>query len=200
MFWTRKKKDQSEKSEVSDRIPAGQHLTKKWPVLHVGSVPNVTPATWSFETSGLVENPLRFSWDEFSDLPMVEITTDFHCVTTWSKLDMTWRGVPIAEILRRTGVRPEAHFVMAHAEGGYTTNIPLEVLNDDDVLLAVACDGEPLTPEHGAPMRLVVPKRYAWKSAKWLRGMEFMEDDQPGFWEMRGYHNNADPWKEERFG
>ncbi len=185
---------------VQGRIPPGQHLTRKWPVLHVGQIPRFDPATWKFETSGLVEAPMELDWAAFGELPQVDLTTDFHCVTTWSKLDMVWRGVPIAEILGRTRPAPEATHVIIHSHGGYATNLPLDVVNDDDVLLATGCDGTPLTPDHGYPLRLVVPKRYAWKSAKWLRALEFTSADQPGFWELRGYHNNAEPWAEERFG
>jgi len=183
-----------------DRIPAGQHLTRRWPVLHVGSPPAFDPATWSFEISGLVEQPLQLTWEAFNALPMIDQTSDMHCVTTWSRLDMTWRGVPMATLLEQTRPRAGAAFVIAHCDGGYTTNIALDVLREPDVLLAIGADGETLSDEHGFPMRLVIPSRYAWKSAKWLRRLEFVDEDRPGFWEVRGYHNNADPWTEERFG
>ena len=183
-----------------DRVPPGQRLTRKWPVLHVGHPPEFDPATWSLRTFGEVETPLELSWDDFGKLPMQALGADMHCVTTWSKLDMTWRGVHIREILALTRPTAAATYVIAHCDGGYTTNVPMEVLDDDDVLLAVGCDGEPLSVDHGFPMRLVIPKRYAWKSAKWLRGLEFSPVDKPGFWEVRGYHNEADPFKEERFG
>lgn len=185
---------------LADRIPPGQHLTRKWPVLHVGQIPSFDAATWRFETRGLVGTPLSLDWEAFGDLPQVDLKTDFHCVTTWSKLDMVWRGVPIREVLARTAPSAQVRHVIIHSHGGYTTNLPLEVLADDDVLLATGCDGEALSPEHGYPLRLVVPKRYAWKSAKWLHALEFTVNDQPGFWELRGYHNNAEPWAEERFG
>ena len=185
--------------KLEGRIPPGQHLTRKWPVLHVGQIPAFDRATWRFQTSGLVEQPLDLDWKSFGELPQVDLQTDFHCVTTWSKLDMVWRGVPIRELLART--RPKgARHVIIHSHGGYTTNLPFDVLDDEDVMLATGCDGEDLTPEHGYPLRLVVPKRYAWKSAKWLSGLEFSATDKPGFWELRGYHNNAEPFAEERFG
>lgn len=183
-----------------NRVPPGQRLTRKWPVLHVGHPPSFDPQAWDFKTFGLVETPMTWSWEAFNELPMCEVVADMHCVTTWSKLDMRWRGVPISAILEATAPTAQASHVIAHCDGGYTTNMPFEVLNDDDVMLAVACNGETLSEDHGFPMRLVVPKRYAWKSAKWLRGLEFSAQDKPGFWEVRGYHNQADPWKEERFG
>ena len=186
--------------QLDGRIPPGQHLTRKWPVLHVGQIPSFDAATWRFETSGLVDQPLALDWKGLCELPQVEIQTDFHCVTTWSKLDMVWRGISIREVLARTQPRADARYVIIHSHGGYTTNLPLDVLADDDVLLATGCDGAALTPDHGYPLRLVVPKRYAWKSAKWLCGLEFSATDRPGFWELRGYHNNAEPFAEERFG
>jgi DMSO/TMAO reductase YedYZ molybdopterin-dependent catalytic subunit len=148
---------------------------------------------------GLVENPVTWSWEEFKQLPRVKLETDIHCVTRWSKLDMTWEGVPIAHVLELVKPKPEAKFVIAHAEAGFTANLPIEAIMDDDVLLADVADGMELTPEHGYPLRLLVPKRYFWKSAKWLRGLEFVAADQPGFWEQNGYNNNADPWREERY-
>jgi DMSO/TMAO reductase YedYZ molybdopterin-dependent catalytic subunit len=184
---------------VADRIPPGQYLTEKFPVLHYGSVPHVALDGWDLRVSGLVERPLRLTWEEFRALPRKTVTTDIHCVTRWSKLDTVWEGVAIQEILRLAGVRPEATHVVEHAEQGYTTNVPLSVLDDDDVLLADTFDGKPLELEHGWPLRLVLPKRYFWKSAKWLRELEFLDRDQPGFWERYGYNNNADPWQEERY-
>ncbi len=184
----------------NERVPPGQRLTRKWPVLHVGHPPTFDAARWSFEVFGSVEAPQKWDWNAFNALPMTKMTVDMHCVTTWSKLDMTWRGVPIREILKLVRPTSDARHIIAHCDGGYTTNVSMEVLDDDDVMLAVACDGEPLSVDHGFPMRLVVPKRYAWKSAKWLRKLEFSPQDKPGFWEVRGYHNEADPWKEERFG
>jgi len=184
---------------LAARVPPGQYLTEKFPVLHYGSVPRIDLATWDFKVYGLVDSPFTLSWEQFRALPRKQVATDIHCVTRWSKLDTTWEGVPIQAILEMAGVRPEAAFVVAHAEQGYTTNMPLSVLDDDDVLLADTFDGQPLEPDHGYPLRLLVPKRYFWKSAKWIRGLEFLDRDNLGFWERYGYHNDADPWKEERF-
>ncbi len=181
------------------RVPPGQRVTEKFPVLHYSSIPKFDAQTWDFRVFGLVEKPLTLSYDEFLALPTVRIVADIHCVTGWTKLDTTWEGVPFQELIRLVQVKPEAEFVMVHCEQGYTTNLPLQVLMDDDVLFAYRYDDAPLTPEHGHPLRLVVPKRYFWKSAKWVRGLEFMAQDRLGFWEVRGYHNNADPWKEERY-
>jgi DMSO/TMAO reductase YedYZ molybdopterin-dependent catalytic subunit len=185
--------------DVAERIPPGQFLTERWPVLHHGAIPSFNPATWDLRVFGLVEHELRFSWDEFLAFPRVVVNADMHCVTRWSKLDNTWEGVSARTIIEAAGVKPEARFVLFHSDGGYTANIPFEVFADEDVLLALKHDDEELTAEHGYPLRAVVPKRYAWKSAKWLRGIEFMAGDMLGFWEQYGYHNNADHWKEERF-
>jgi DMSO/TMAO reductase YedYZ molybdopterin-dependent catalytic subunit len=185
--------------EQRRRVPPGQYVTEKWPVLHYGTVPSADLASWSFRVWGEVEQPFSLSWDEFRDLPRVRVHTDIHCVTRWSRLDIDFEGVPIRHILDLARLKPSARFVLAHAEQGYTTNLPLSVLDDDDVLLADTAEGEPLTPEHGYPLRLVVPKRYFWKSAKWLRGLEFRATDKPGFWERNGYHNEADYWREQRF-
>ncbi|MBA3795771.1 MAG: molybdopterin-dependent oxidoreductase [Chloroflexi bacterium] len=181
------------------RVPPGQYVTQKWPVLHYGSVPSVDLATWDFRVWGDVEEPFTFSWEEFRQMPRKSIHRDIHCVTRWTRLDMDFEGVPIQHILERARPKPSARFVVEHAEQGYTTNLPLDLLDDDDVLLADVADGEPLSPEHGYPLRLVVPKRYFWKSAKWIRGLQFRADDQLGFWERYGYHNEADPWQEQRF-
>jgi len=191
--------NRSQDRAVAERIPPGQYKTDKFPVLHYGSVPSTRLETWDFRVLGDVDSPLRLTWAEFKALPRKTVTTDIHCVTRWTKLDTTWEGVPIQEILRLAGVRPAATHVVEHAEQGYTTNLPLSVLDDDDVLLADTFDGKPLELEHGWPLRLVVPKRYFWKSAKWLRGLEFLDHDQLGFWERYGYSNDADPWKEERY-
>ncbi len=181
------------------RVPPGQFVTNGWPVLHYGAVPRFDPKTWTFRVWGLVEQPIELSYDEFRQLPTVEVVADIHCVTRWSKLGMSWEGVPARYLLELVRPKPEARFVIAHAEHGFTANLPLEALDDDDVLLAHRADGHDLTPEHGWPLRLVVPKRYFWKSAKWLRGLELTAEDHPGFWEQNGYNNNADPWKEERY-
>lgn len=181
------------------RVPPGQQITEKFPVLHYGAIPPFDPSSWRFRAFGLVGEALELSYQEFRRLPQVQVVADFHCVTGWSKQDNLWEGVSFREIARLVKPLPEARFVTVHCAGGYTTNLPLEVLMDDDVLFAHRHNGEDLTPEHGWPLRLVVPKRYAWKSAKWVIGLEFMAEDRPGFWEVRGYHNNADPMKEERF-
>jgi DMSO/TMAO reductase YedYZ molybdopterin-dependent catalytic subunit len=181
------------------RIPPGQYYTDKWPVLHAGSVPHVDPAAWDFRAFGLVRHPLRLSLDELKALGERETVADIHCVTRWSRLDVPWRGVPVRAILAAVEPLESVRFVIAHAEQGFTANLPLEAVDDDAALLAYEADGAPLTPEHGHPLRLMVPSRYFWKSAKWLRGLEFSDVDKPGFWEGYGYHNDADPWKEERY-
>jgi DMSO/TMAO reductase YedYZ molybdopterin-dependent catalytic subunit len=185
--------------EIQARIPKGQFLTTKFPVLTYGSTPKIQPDEWKLRLFGEVEEEIVFTWDDVMAMPQVEITTDFHCVTTWSKLDNVWKGVHIREILQRIQVKESAAYVMAHCYGGYTTNMPLEALDDADVLLAYGHNGANLDADHGYPMRLVVPKRYAWKSAKWISGLEFMSKDRAGFWERNGYSMNADPWTEERY-
>ncbi len=185
--------------EIEARIPPGQTLTQKWPVLSYGRTPRFNPATWDFRVWGLVGEERRWTYDEFMALPTTKVTADIHCVTTWSLLDSEWEGVAVRELLKDIRIKPEARFVMQHCDGGYTTNLPLDLFLDDDVLLCYRRNGEDLTPDHGWPLRLVVPKRYFWKSAKWVRGLEFMEKDKLGFWEQLGYNNSADPWKEERF-
>lgn len=184
---------------IAERIPPGQYRTEKFPVLHYGSIPKTDLAGWDFKVFGEVDSPFTLSWAEFKALPRKTVETDIHCVTRWTKLDTSWEGVPIQQILERAQVRPKAGFVLAHSEQGYTANMPLAVLNDSDVLLADTFDGQPLELEHGWPLRLLVPKRYFWKSAKWIRGLEFVDHDILGFWERYGYNNDADPWKEERF-
>lgn len=181
------------------RLPTEQYLTTKWPILTSEPIPEFDPATYRFRVWGAVEEPLDLSWAELQALPRVRLTADFHCVTTWSRYDNAWEGVAIRELLARVKPRPEARFVTAHSWSGYTTNMPLADLDDDDTLVAFQHDGADLEPPHGGPVRLIVPKLYAYKSAKWLSGLEFMEKDRPGFWEIRGYHNHADPWKNERY-
>jgi DMSO/TMAO reductase YedYZ molybdopterin-dependent catalytic subunit len=184
---------------IAGRIPPGQYRTEKFPVLHYGSTPKTELATWDFKVFGEVDSPFTITWTEFKALPRKTVQTDIHCVTRWTKLDTTWEGVPIQEILSRAQLRSSAGFVLAHSEQGYTANLPLSVLDDEDVLLADTFGGQPLELEHGWPVRLLVPKRYFWKSAKWIRGLEFVDHDILGFWERYGYNNDADPWKEERF-
>jgi len=183
------------------RIPPGQTLTApdKWPLLHFGPVPKTDLATWSLQVYGEVENPVTLSHEQFKQLPTKEITADIHCVTAWSRLGDRWTGVPIQALLELVKPKPEAHYVMAHCEYGYTTSVPLEVLDDDDVLLCTGWNGQDLSVEHGWPLRLLVPKKYLWKSAKWLRGLEFMTKNRLGFWEQRGYHDDADPFRETRY-
>lgn len=184
---------------MADRIPPGQALTTKWPVLTYGLTPRFDPRTWTFRCFGLVEEEVTWTWEEVLKLPRTEVTCDIHCVTRWSRLDNRFEGVPIREIMKRVRLKLEARYVMIHADPDYTTNLPLADLVDDDVLLALKHDGNELTPDHGGPLRLVVPKLYFWKSAKWLRAFEFLDVNPPGFWELNGYHMHADPWKEERY-
>jgi DMSO/TMAO reductase YedYZ molybdopterin-dependent catalytic subunit len=181
------------------RLPPGQYLTEKWPVLHAGSVPHTDLATWDFRVWGEIDQPLTLTWEEFSALPTVEVTQDIHCVTRWSRFDATFGGVAWSTIKEQIGQRPSARYAIAHAEQGFTSNVPADFLEREGAVLATHADGEPLTPEHGGPLRLVVPGKYFWKSAKWLRGIELSASDKPGFWERLGYHNDADPWDEERY-
>ncbi len=181
------------------KVPPGQFVTDKFPVLTYGATPKFDSNAWSFNLIGLIDQAVELSYDQFMSLPQTKLTADFHCVTQWSRLDNLWEGVSIHEIMKLVTLKPGAKFAMIFCDGGYTTNLPLENLLDDDVILAHKHDGQNLPPEHGWPLRLIVPKRYAWKSAKWVRGLEFMAEDRPGFWEMHGYHNDADPWSEERF-
>ena len=181
------------------RLPPGQVKTVKWPVLHHGQVPDVDLKTWNLIVDGRVAHPQRWSWEEFQALPRARVHSDIHCVTRWSRYDNLWEGVSLREVIGRASAEPDARFAILHAELGFTTNLPLMELLQDDVLLADRHDGEALTPEHGWPLRLVVPRRYFWKSAKWIRRIELVSSDEPGFWERNGYHNEADPWREERF-
>jgi DMSO/TMAO reductase YedYZ molybdopterin-dependent catalytic subunit len=180
------------------RIPPGQYLTERFPVLTYGRNPDYALADWSLRIRGEVEAPVSLTWDELMALEQVTVTADIHCVTRWSKLDTTWTGVRVRDLLDRARVNPEGRFVMAHCDGGYTTNIAIEALYDDDVLLAHQYDGRPLEDDHGAPLRLLVPSRYFWKSAKFIRELEVMPEDRHGFWELNGYHSDADPWTEQR--
>jgi DMSO/TMAO reductase YedYZ molybdopterin-dependent catalytic subunit len=197
-FLRRRKEEDRVKSE--GRLPPGQSLTQKFPVLTYGPNARFDPATWDMRVFGEVEKEMRWSWDEFLALPTVTITCDIHCVTRWSKFDTVWEGVKFTEFVKLFGVKPSARYVIAHCDHGYTTNLPIEAMMEDDVLLAYKYDGKFLEPDHGFPVRTLVPKRYFWKSAKFLRGLEFSSVDKPGFWEQAGYHNDGDPWKEERYG
>ena len=181
------------------RLPPGQYLTEKWPVLHAGSVPRTDLATWDFRVWGEVEHELTLDWKQFGELPTVEVTQDIHCVTRWSRFDTTFKGVPWIAIRELVGQRPSARFAIAHAEHGFTANVPASSLDLVGAMLAYEADGEPLELEHGWPLRLVIPGKYFWKSAKWLRGIELTASDRPGFWERYGYHNDADPFQEERY-
>ena len=199
LFEGNERKQKEQEMKAAGRLPPGQSLTLKWPVLQYGSVPSFDPARWGFRADGLVRHPLRLSWEEFSRLPRIQLTRDFHCVTRWSRFDNLWSGVAFREILLRSQPEASARHVLAYGEQGYTANIPLADLDRDDVLLATHHDGQPLSPEHGYPVRLIVPHLYAWKSVKWLRRLEFLDRDVPGFWEQNGYHMYGDPWKEQRF-
>jgi DMSO/TMAO reductase YedYZ molybdopterin-dependent catalytic subunit len=185
--------------EIADRVPPGQRLVKTWPVLHFGPIPTFDGENWDLEILGLVENPFTLSFRELRALPTVKVEADMHCVTGWTTLDNEWEGVPFQAILERAEPKPEAKWVIAHCMHGYTSNLSLAAMSDHDVLLAWRNGGRDLTPEHGWPLRLVVPKRYAWKSAKWLTGLEFTDHNKRGFWEVRGYHVHAEPFAEERY-
>ena len=188
--------------EHGTRVPAGQYLTTKWPVLHYGPVPTFNARTWDFRVFGEVEQEVRLTWEEFQALDRERrrvFVADMHCVTTWSRLDQRWDGIPFAAILDRAKPTAKAKFVISHCEYGFTANVPLADTQVDNCLIALRANGEALTAEHGYPARLVIPHLYAWKSAKWLRGIELSSVDKPGFWERNGYHNRGDPWKEERY-
>jgi len=182
--------------ETAARVPPGQYLTEKWPVLHYGPVPPFNPRTWDFRVFGNVENEIKLNWEEFQKLDQTSVQADMHCVTTWSRLDQKWEGIPFSKIIELAKPKSDSKFVIAHSEYGFTANTPLEYCMRDDCLIALRANGAPLTPDHGSP---VVPRLYAWKSAKWLRGIEFSDVDKPGFWERNGYHNTGDPWKEQRY-
>ncbi len=205
------RKEKEDQVRREGRLPPGQSLTQKFPVLHYGPVPIFNPATWDFRVWGEVEKECRWSWDEFQQLPRTQLQMDIHCVTRWSKFDTAWEGVSVRTLVEHKLIqpRPAASFVMQHAEYGFTANLPIEVVLAENFLLATHFDGQPLTPEHGYPLRGVVGQildrqdlstPYFWKGAKWLRGLEFMARDRLGFWEQAGYHNDADVWEEQRFG
>lgn len=207
-FFTRR--DDEDQIKRAGRLPPGQALTRQFPVLHYGPVPRFAPATWDFRLFGLVAEERRWTWDEFLKLPRKSVTMDIHCVTRWSKFDTVWEGVSLKQLIDEglVTLKPEAKFVVQHCEYGFTTNLPLAVMLQDNVLLATHYDGKPLEPDHGFPLRVIIgsfpdrsePKSsYFWKGGKWLRALEFLDRDQPGFWEQAGYHNEADPWKEERY-
>jgi DMSO/TMAO reductase YedYZ molybdopterin-dependent catalytic subunit len=201
MFRSRAERKVADAGYDPARLPPGQYLTKKWPVLHAGSVARYDDlSTWTLRVFGDVEQELELSWVEFSELPRTSNVQDIHCVTRWSKFDTSFEGVHWSELAKLARPNPTARFVIAHAEAGFTSNVPLSYLENPSALLATHGDGEQLTPDHGYPVRLVVPGKYFWKSAKWLRGIELSPVDKPGFWERYGYHNDADPWTEQRYG
>ena len=183
------------------RLPPGQYLTEKWPVLHAGNPPRYSAdlAGWDFRVTGEVEAPLTLSWEQLNELPTIEVTQDIHCVTRWSRFDTTFAGVPWSAVRELVGQKASARHAIAHAEAGYTANVPVEALEREGAMLATHADGKPLSEEHGRPLRLVIPGAYFWKSAKWLRGIELSQNDKPGFWERYGYHNDADPFEEQRY-
>ncbi len=200
MLWGNSERKELERQRQREgRLPPGQALTLKWPVLHYGSVPGFDPRTWDFRIAGLVEKPVRVTWEEFNRLPQRGVVADMHCVTRWSRFDNRWEGAPFTEVIKLVTVKPDACYAMVHAEQGFTANLPLDDLMRPTTLFAFKHDGEPLPAEHGYPLRLVVPHLYAWKSVKWVRGIELRAGDAPGFWEQNGYHIYGDPWKEQRF-
>jgi DMSO/TMAO reductase YedYZ molybdopterin-dependent catalytic subunit len=182
------------------KTPPGQLATNKFPVLTYGETPQIATAEWTLHCRGEVESEVVLRWDEFMDLPQTTLKADFHCVTRWSRFDDLWTGVLFADLVKVLTVRPSARYVMQHAYGGYNTNLPIDVMLSEEVILAHTFNGEPLERKHGGPVRVFTPRRYAWKGAKWVNGLEFMARDRPGFWEQNGYNTPADPWKEERFG
>lgn len=184
---------------TADRLPPGQRLTTGFPVLDLGIQPEIPLERWSLTLDGLVENPTTLSWEKFNALPQIEDVSDFHCVTTWSKFDCRWTGVAFTTLYELVQPKPEARFVYFTSYDGYSTNVPLERCLDDDVLVATRFDGQPLSREHGGPARVIIPKLYAWKGAKFVKSISFLAEDRLGFWEVRGYSNSADPWKEERY-
>ena len=190
---------QSSDTQRSERIPPGQNETVDWPVLHYGSVPKVDISKWTFAISGSVETERKLNYQQFTSLPQEKVFSDIHCVTGWSRLNNCWEGVSTRTVGDLVGILPDAKFVLVHAEKGFTTNLLLSDFFQSDVLFALRHDGEMLTPAHGYPVRLIVPRLYFWKSAKWVTGIEFMTDDKRGFWESHGYHNRGDPWLEERY-
>jgi DMSO/TMAO reductase YedYZ molybdopterin-dependent catalytic subunit len=183
-----------------NRIPPGQHVTEKWPVLHYGRVPNTQPSQWNFKIFGLVDKDRTLNYEELMALPTSKVFSDIHCVTSWSRLNNLWEGVSTGEMKNLVNINPRAKFVIVHAVSNFTTNLPMNDFFESDVLFAFKHNEQTITADHGGPIRLVVPRLYFWKSAKWVTGIEFSENDKPGFWESNGYHNHGDPWKEERYG
>ena len=197
-FFERNRSELAAKGLDPSRLPPGQYLTERFPVLHVGDVPSYRPGEWTLTIAGIVQRPFTISLDELKAMPSVTLTFDIHCVTKWSKFDTTWTGVRVRDLLERAGVQAGATHVMEHAEYGYTTNLPLPDITTDEALVAYALEGEEIEPIHGGPVRIVVPHLYFWKSAKWVRTLELIAGDQPGFWERNGYHMYGDPFREQR--
>ena len=195
-LFSRRKK---EREQYGDRLPPGQHVVENWPVLTYGGTPRVDLKEWELRLFGAVDEEITMSWEQFTALPTKAVHTDIHCVTTWSRFDQDFEGLAVSELLKHVKVSPKAKAIMAHCYGGYTTNLLMDDFVRDDNLLAYKHSGQPLPAEHGGPCRLFVPHLYFWKSAKWLRAIEFIDKDRPGFWEMYGYHIRGDPWKEERY-
>ncbi|OGO07919.1 MAG: oxidoreductase [Chloroflexi bacterium RBG_13_57_8] len=195
-----RKKIISPDTQRQDRLPPGQKLTEKWPVLHYGQTPVLDPHKWEFAIEGLVEKERTLTLEEFVALPQVEVFSDIHCVTTWSRYNNLWDGVSTSVLKDIAGIKPEAKYVIVQGAGGFTTNLPLNEFFAEDAIFALKHDGKPLSADHGGPVRLVVPRLYFWKSAKWVTGVRFTAKDEPGFWERAGYHNHGDPWREERYG
>lgn len=205
-----RRKEEENRLRNAGRLPPGQSLTQKFPVLHYGPVPDFNPATWDFRIWGEVKNEVQWTWDEFNQLPRTKIVMDIHCVTRWSKFDTEWEGVSVRTLVKQDLItfHPSAKYVLQHAEYGFTANLPIEIVLQDNFLLATHFNGEPITPDHGYPLRGVIGyileqpdlmTPYFWKGAKWLRGLQFLTEDQQGFWEQAGYHNEADVWLEQRF-
>lgn len=197
-FFDRNRKEVEEQGFDPNRLPPGQYLTERFPVLHVGDVPTYAPGEWNLAVGGLVDRPFTLTFEELTALPSVTLTTDIHCVTKWSKFDTVWRGVKLKDLLDTAGIQSDATHVMGHAEFGYTANLPLEDALRDESMVVWEYEGEPIEPIHGGPVRLLVPNLYFWKSPKWLRGIELMNADKPGFWERNGYHMYGDPFLEQR--
>lgn len=204
--WARDERGMSDEPQAlkpkskKPRLPPGQRRTQDFPVLDLGVQPAIAPDEWSLSVSGLVENPITWAWRDFQNQPQETFVSDIHCVTTWSRYDNTWAGVSGKHVLSVVRPKPEARHMVFHSHDGYTTNVPIKAFGDDDVILAHSWNGQPLSRSHGGPIRPIIPKLYFWKSAKWVKHITFLDKDVPGFWEVRGYHNNGDPWKEERYG
>lgn len=199
-FFDRNRKELETRGISADRLPPGQYFTDRFPVLHAGSVPVYKDLSkWDFKVFGEVDNPVTLTWDELNKLPQTELTTDIHCVTKWSKFDTLWKGVSFEEIVHLVRPKASATHILCHSEFGFTSNIPLVDVLESPAMVALEYDGKPLEAEHGYPARFFLPRLYFWKSAKWLRGIEFMDGDKPGFWERNGYHMYGDPWKQQRY-